>query len=260
MEHGVFEWLEWLWGFCREQWVYPLLVLAFLAGYIWSKKRLPKRQDRCPEPFFLYYALLPLAISLCASAHFYYMVWFVRNYSGSTISPFSYVINSRWPLFLGCLVAVIILADRCRLGFASHGPVAEPRADVEPGKSKKWAGLLLPGAVAAAAMVLMASDMLTVNFMGVVMPIGGHDQASLDLYKARLRLGLNWQRGASLLLVIFFLSMIVSAIARPSRFDADQRWERAVRLLELFLLGAIVVFLFHAISQVEIANWYQGSI
>ena len=259
MEHGVFEWLSWLWWFCRDEWVYPILALAFLAGYLWSKNRLKIRQDPSPEPLYLFYALLPFVVSLCASSHLYYMVFFVRSYSGSTISPFVYVIGSRLPLLLGCLVAIIILADRCRLGFASHSPVAEPPANAEPGKRKKWGGLLLPGAGTAATLLLIATDILIINFMAIVMPLGGDDQTNLAIYKARLRLGLNWQRGASLLLAIFFLALIVLKIARPSRSGADQRSERTIRMVELFLLGAIVIFLFHAISQVEMANWFQGS-
>jgi len=259
MEHSAFEWLSWLWWFCRDEWVYPILALTFLAGYLWSKTRLKKRQDSSPEPFYLFYALLPFAFSLCTSAHLYYMVFFVRSYSGSTISPVVYVIGSRLPLLLGCLVAIIILADRCRLGFSSHSPTVEPLADAEAENKKKWAGLFLPGTGTAAALLLMATDILIINFMASVMPLGEHDQTNIAVFKARLRLGLNWQRGASLLLAIFFLALILLKIARPSRSGADQRAERAVRLLELFLLGAIVIFLFHAISQVEIANWFQGS-
>ncbi|MCX6558447.1 MAG: hypothetical protein NTW95_13630 [Candidatus Aminicenantes bacterium] len=259
MEHSAFEWLSWLWWFCRDEWVYPILALAFLAGYLWSKNRLKNRRNPGPEPFYLFYALLPFAVSLCASAHLYYMVFFVRSYAGSTISPFVYVIGSRLPLLLGCLVAIIILADRCRLGFGSHSLVAELPADAESGNKKKWAGLFLPGTGTAATLLLIATDILIINFMAIVMPLGEHDQANQALYKARLRLGLNWERGASLLLAIFFLTVILLQIARPAHSRADHRSERTVRLLELFLLGAIVIFLFHAISQVEIANWFQGS-
>jgi len=259
MEHSVFEWLQWLWWFCQDELVYPILVLAFLAGYFWSKNYLKKRQYPCPEPFYLFYALLPFMISLCASAHLYYLVFFVRSYSGSTISPFVYVIGSRLPLLLGCLVAIIILADRCRLGFASHSPGVEPSINAESGNKKKWAGLLLPGTGTAAALLLIVTDILIINFMAIVMPLGEHDQTNLAVFKARLRLGLNWQRGASLLLAIFFLAALLLKIARPAHTRVDHRLERTVRLLELFLLGAIVIFLFHAISQVEITNWFQGS-